>query len=119
MASLEPLGSPRIGRYRVHLDVVETHGANAIWSAIQSCQLICIDEIGKMELLSPKFVTSVRNALNAPVQVLGTMGRNIRHPLIQELQTRTDTEILELTKHNRNDILNKIRTNFQFSDNRA
>jgi nucleoside-triphosphatase THEP1 len=116
MASILPQGPPRIGRYHVHLDTVEIHGANAIQNAIQNCQLICIDEIGKMELLSPRFTTSVRAALDSPIQVLGTLGYNIHHPLTQELPTRSDTQILVLTKQNRNELQRKILTIMQLKE---
>lgn len=109
LASRDPHGTPRIGRYRVHLDVVETHAVNAIHTAIRTCQLLCIDEIGKMELLAPQFAASVHDALDAPIRVLATMGRHIRHPLIAHLHTRSDTQILTLTKANRHTMRETIQ----------
>ena len=107
MASLHPQGPPRVGRYYVHLDTVETHGANAIQNAIQNCQLICIDEIGKMELYSESFKDMVLKALDTKKVVATIMERS--HLFCDTIKKRKDTTLYRVTKENRDKLVNIIK----------
>lgn len=63
LAHIHRTGGPRIGRYTVDLDALERIGIGAIYRAIEKDELVVIDEIGPMELLSPEFVPAVEAAL--------------------------------------------------------
>ena len=62
---------PRIGRYRVHLAEFEALAVPELRR--EDVELLVIDEIGRMECLSPAFVTAARAALAARVPVVGTV----------------------------------------------
>jgi nucleoside-triphosphatase len=65
-------GGPRVGRYVVHVAALEAVCAAAL-EPRPGIDGIIIDEIGKMECLSPAFVGAARRALSGPVPVLGTV----------------------------------------------
>jgi nucleoside-triphosphatase len=43
------------GRYRVNLDAIDTVGVPALLDALDQSQVVVVDEIGPMEILSPRF----------------------------------------------------------------
>jgi len=65
---------PRVGRYRVRLRELEAVGVPAL-GLRPGVRLIVVDEIGRMECLSQRFCDAVRQALDAPTPVLGTIPR--------------------------------------------
>jgi nucleoside-triphosphatase len=71
----------------------------AINSAIDNCDLIVIDEIGKMELFSEKFQKVVEKGLNSSKPVVGTMGM-INHPFVRLLKSRSGLKVLTLNRAN-------------------
>ena len=73
LADVRLRGVPRIGKYGVDLEALEQTGVRSIRDAIETKQLVVVDEIGPMELLSPAFREVVMEALESPVPVLGTI----------------------------------------------
>ena len=72
LASVGQRGGPRVGRYTVHLSDFEAIALPQL-EPRPNIALIVIDEIGKMECLSPAFVAAARRALTATVPLLGTV----------------------------------------------
>lgn len=77
--------------------------------ALKSCKVILIDEIGKMESFSKKFQTLVRQIygnLEFTGHIVATIPMNKGNPLpiVRELVDRSDTEIVEVTKANRDQL---------------
>jgi nucleoside-triphosphatase len=63
----------RVGKYGVDLDSLEKVGVASVEKAINDCELIVIDEIGRMELLSSRFREVVLTAVASNKCVLGTI----------------------------------------------
>ncbi|MHA1309733.1 MAG: NTPase [Candidatus Helarchaeota archaeon] len=101
---------PRVGKYRINLFDLNKIGVNAINFAIDNCDIIIIDEIGKMEIFFSKdFQKAVINALNSEKIVLASMGISIKHEFIDQIKSRNDINIFQITKENRNQILDFLK----------
>ncbi|MDW8056539.1 MAG: NTPase [Elusimicrobiota bacterium] len=96
-----------VGSYGVNIDVLENVGISALMSAVETKEIILIDEIGKMELFSEKFRTTVLKCLNLSKKVLATI-KFTKDKFTDELKLRKDIEILELKKENYNLLLDYI-----------
>lgn len=72
LASVGSQGGPRVGRYVVHVSDFEAVALPQL-EIRPGLELLVIDEIGKMECLSPAFVAAARKALAAPVPLLATV----------------------------------------------
>ena len=96
----QPTG-PRLGKYRVNIEDLDSIGANAIRNASREADIIIIDEIGPMELFSDAFRDSVIDAINSQKTVLGTIHYMVNDPLITLIKNRKDVEIVEVTPENR------------------
>ncbi len=100
----------KIGKYGVDTDALERIGIPAIEKAIidKETNIIIIDEIGKMEMLSEKFCEIVTDALDSDKPIIVTLHKKSRTPLLQDVRRRDDIRILEVTVVNRNLLPYKI-----------
>jgi len=100
----------KVGRYGVDTSALEKVGIPAIEKAIvdDDINIIIIDEIGKMEMLSEKFCETVIEALDSDKPIMVTLHKKSRSPLLQDVRRRDDIRILEVTPVNRNLLPYKI-----------
>lgn len=94
---------PRVGRYGVDLASFERLGVSALETGLEDrAPVLVVDEIGKMELFSSRFVETLGHVFDpaATHAVLGTLmlGRN-RH--VDELRRRPDIRVVSVTAENR------------------
>ena len=91
----------RVLGYGLNTAELERVAIPAIQHAIENCEVIVIDEIGKFAVESEAFVNAVRNALEIDKPTLLTLHKKSRHPLLQDIRRRDDGRILEVTPVNR------------------
>lgn len=102
-------GMPRVGRYTVFLDELESIGVGAITAALEKAQVIVIDEIGPMELYSEKFKETVWKALESSKPVLATIhAKAERYSFGRKVLSRNDVELHKLTLINREGVPPRI-----------
>lgn len=87
----------RVSKYKVDVDSLNKVGVSAMQRALQECDLIIIDEIGKMELLSPQFKEAVWQAINSDKRVLGTIMLNPNH-FCDTVKSHPGVEVLQVTR---------------------
>jgi nucleoside-triphosphatase len=108
LAHVNQTTGPRIGRFHVKDEDLDRIGAEAILSAIKHADLIVIDEVGPMELTSPRFKDAVRDALACDKALLGTVHRSAQDPLVQAIRTDRTVEVIEVTRQNRDSLPNVL-----------
>ncbi len=92
----------KVGPYGIKIDVLDAVGVKALEMAMDQADVIVIDEIGKMEVESKKFVATVREILELDKHMILTLHKKSRNPLLQEIRRRDDIRMLEVTPINRN-----------------
>ena len=106
LARLGAVG-PRLGRYAVDLDSFERLALASLdpSGAEHSMQRVCVvDEIGKMEMFSPKFVALLGRIFAETWRpILGTV-LAARHPAVDPIRRRRDIEIVQVTRENRDEL---------------
>lgn len=95
----------RVGRYGVNVEAFEQLALPEL--AHRDVDLIVIDEIGKMECTSNRFCRAVEDALQAPINVLATLGVG-RLPFLQAMRERPDVELVTLTERNRDALVAEL-----------
>jgi len=100
----------KVGKYGVDINALEKIGIPAIEKAINNPEIniIVIDEIGKMEMMSERFCEVVIEAMDSDKPILVTLHKKSRSPLLQDVRRRDDIRILEVTPVNRNLLPYKI-----------
>jgi nucleoside-triphosphatase len=101
LAHIHQAIGPRIGKYRVNLEDLDMIGVTAILNALKDADIVLIDEIGPMELLSKKFENTVQRVLNSSKLVMGTIHYRAHHSLVKQIKSRKDTDIVKVTFENR------------------
>lgn len=104
LAHVNQKRGPRIGRYRVNLEDLDSIGADAIANATQKADVVAIDEIGPMELHSRHFRSAVKKAYESKKLVIGTVHWKAKDRLIEEIKSRDDAEIYNATYENRGNL---------------
>jgi nucleoside-triphosphatase len=94
-------GPHRLGKYGVDVAAVEAAATSAL--ATGRGELYLVDEIGRMECLSPTFVAAVWKLLDSPATVVATVALR-GDGVIAEIKQRPDTEIWTVTRENRDDM---------------
>ena len=97
----------KVSKYGIDIDNLDNIGVTAIYRAIQESNLIVIDEIGKMELISPRFREVALKALDSNKKVLGTIMLN-PHPFADEIKRHPKVKVTQLTRTNHTQVLNEI-----------
>jgi len=102
------LDSPyNIGKYKVDISSIDEVAVPAVREAILHSEIIVIDEIGKMELLSPLFRDVVTEALECEKKVLGTVLLS-PHPWVDGIKMRPEVDTVIVTVANYSNTLDHI-----------
>ena len=108
MASTDFKTGPRIGRYRIDVSTLSDIGVTAIKTAIEEAQVVIIDEIGPMELLSTEMSNIVIRAIQSYKPVVGVIHWKKRGLIIRTIISRPDTKVVEVRHDNRDSLALKI-----------
>lgn len=87
----------RVGRYGVDVPAFEKL---VLPELARPCAVLIVDEIGKMECFSSRFVSTVRALLDGEVPVVATVAVK-GSGFIAEVKARADVALLEVTHANR------------------
>ena len=102
--------SKQFGSYCVDVNALE-NVALPVFDDLKGCNLLIIDEIGKMELLSNKFKKKIKTLFSTEQKfiILAIVPISNDVPLVEDLKKRSDTELIELSENNREGVYRKIR----------
>lgn len=68
------INSPyQVSKYGIDIVNFDKVGVSSLLQAIQDCDIVCIDEIGRMELYSFPFREAVIDALDSGKKIIGTI----------------------------------------------
>jgi nucleoside-triphosphatase len=108
LAQVNGQGGPQVGKYHVNLNDLDKIGVAAITQALEKCSAVAIDEIGPMELFSPKFKQAVTQVLESKKLVLTVVHGKAKDPLVTQVKRRVDAEIFNVTFSNREILPEKL-----------
>jgi nucleoside-triphosphatase len=97
----------RVGRYGVDLEGFEAIVHTKLNREPGEVDVIVVDEIGRMECMSPVFVAAITRVLDAPVPVLATIAAN-GGGFIAQVKVRSDVEIVTVTSTNRDQLPDEL-----------
>ncbi len=102
------ISSPhRVSKYGVDIEILDRVGVAALAQAIKESDVIVIDEIGKMELFSPRFREVVLKAIESGKKVLGTIMLQA-HPFADQVKCHPQVRIIQVSRANHDQVLNEI-----------
>jgi len=108
-------GEFMIGPYSVNIKDLEEIAVKSVDSPIKEKDIVIIDEIGKMEILSSKFRGVVMKALESPKIVIGVIHRE-NSGFLKKIKERKDVELIEVRFDNRDYVEKKLKEFFKIEE---
>jgi len=97
----------RVGKYGVDIEALDRVGVSALERAAQHCALVVVDEIGRMELFSPRLREAVSQVIASGKKVLGTIMLN-PNPFADNIKRQPNVTLLTVTRENRETVLAEL-----------
>jgi len=97
----------RVSKYGVDVESLDKVGVAAINRAVKECELVVIDEIGKMELFSAKFREAVLNILNSGQRLLATIMLS-PNPCADAIKSQPQVKLVTLTRSNQPQVMAEL-----------
>ncbi len=107
MAHVDIRSRNRVGRYGVDVAAIDSVGVAAIRKAIQSNEIVIVDEIGKMEIFSSEFRGVVLKAISSGRLVVATVMQQ-NHDWVLALKRMPQVTVWQLTESNRNEMPGRV-----------
>ena len=104
LARVNLRSGPRLGRYVVNLEDLERIGVAAVLEALESMDVVVVDEVGPMELYSEKFRQAVEKLLCSEKHAILTVHYKSRDPLVLRVKELAGRRLITLTPENRDEI---------------
>lgn len=99
LASVTSRFGPRVGRYRVNLTDLARVGAGGVEAAASSSEMIVIDEVGPMELVSPEFRRAVKKCIDSGKPMLAVVHERLDDDLLNELRSKAGAQFTLSTEN--------------------
>ena len=80
---------------------------DSVRRAVRSGDMVVIDEVGPMEILSRSFRDAVTEALDSGATVLGTIVKKSK-PFTDAVKARPDVTVFDVNKENRDSLVGDI-----------
>ncbi len=97
----------RVGRYGLYPGFGDA-AADAVSKSMAGCDVTVVDEIGPMELKSPRLVGALYSLLEASCTTLVTVHYTLKHPLIQTAVKKAGPHCYILDESNRGKMPEKL-----------
>ena len=105
IASTDVRGGPRVSKYEVDVEAVDAVSDAHLPAG--DADAVFVDEIGKMECYSDRFVARVRELVTSEVPMAATVARR-GGGLIREVKEVPDSVLVEVTVDNRDRLPHRI-----------
>jgi nucleoside-triphosphatase len=107
MAHVDFRSRNRVGRYGVDVATLDAVGVAAVRGAVQSREVVIVDEIGKMELFSGEFRGAVLKGVSSPKVVVATVMQK-EHDWVTALKGMPQVTVWQVTESNRDDLPSRV-----------
>ena len=97
----------RVSKYGVNIDNLDRIGVSALYQAADGCDLVVIDEIGKMELFSANFKEAVLQIIDSGKRVLGTILLN-PNPWADAIKLKPRVNLITVTRATYHQVLEEV-----------
>ena len=98
----------RVSKYGVDIGSLDRIGVSALYQAAEECDLVVVDEIGKMELFSANFREAVLHIIDSGKKVLGTIMLS-PNPWADAIKRQPQVNLVSVTRANYHQVLEELR----------
>lgn len=117
LAHVSNRSGPRVGKYGVNVPALEGVVDGAL-DPNAGADIYLVDEIGRMECLSERFIAAMTRLLDSGKPVVATVARR-GAGFIEDVKRRADVEVWPVTRCNRNNLPGKILSRLEADSSRV
>jgi nucleoside-triphosphatase len=99
----------RVSRYGVDIASLDEVAVSTLNQVAQECDLVVVDEIGKMELFSAKFREAMENILDSGKRLLGTIMLS-PNPYADAIKHQPQVNLIMVTRTNHQQVLQELQS---------
>ena len=107
LASVTAKLGPKVGKYRVNLVDLSRVGASGLAKAATSSEVIVVDEVGPLELVSPDFRRAVRACMESGKPMVAVLHERLDDDLLNALREKAE-KTYALTVENREELTEEL-----------
>jgi nucleoside-triphosphatase len=107
LAHIDYKGKPRVGKYGVDIEAFEGIALRALETGKDQADLLVVDEIGRMEMISPRFRTAILDFMDFSTPLLATIHSG-NDDFTATLLKRDDTAVYRIGSLDRENILEVV-----------
>jgi len=107
LAHIDIQSQYRVSKYGVDIDSLDRVGVSALHKATEQCDLVVIDEIGKMELFSTNFRKAILQIIDSGKRLLGTIMLN-PNPWADAIKCQPQVNLVTVTRANHHQVLEEL-----------
>ena len=96
-----------VSKYGVDIETFETEAVSVLDPSAADVDLFVVDEIGKMECFSDKFVAAIRRLLQSDKSILATVAQK-GSGLMDEVKSYPGVELVHLSRETRDEVPQRI-----------
>ncbi len=108
LAHIDISSPQRVSKYGVDIQGLDTVGVAALQQAARKCEIVIIDEIGKMELFSADFKAAVLEIIDSGKKVLGTIMFK-SDPWADSIKHKPQVRLITVSRNNHPEVLAEIQ----------
>jgi nucleoside-triphosphatase len=105
-----------LGSYKVFIDEFNHYLNESMLKIIENERVddqnnsfvLIIDEIGKMELFSELFQSTLKKVFTSDVAVIATVGKHMNHPIKDFILNKPEVKLFSLTRQNQKEVMQNI-----------
>jgi nucleoside-triphosphatase len=97
----------RVSKYGVDVETLEKVGVAALQKAFRQCDVIVVDEIGKMELFSERFKEAALEIIESGKKVLGSIMLK-SDPWADLIKQKPQVKLITITRNNHGEVMEEI-----------
>lgn len=113
LAHISDSGPFRVGKYGVDVGALDGIALPSLEMALETDELVIIDEIGKMELFSRRFRSLLQRILKSEKGILGVIHQKV-DPFTRRIRRLPAVEIVTVTEMNRDSLPRLILERLQY-----
>ncbi|MHA2393157.1 MAG: nucleoside-triphosphatase [Promethearchaeota archaeon] len=98
----------KLGKYDVFVNQLEEIISKLENIDLNKLDILFIDEIGKMELFSSKFVRYLRELFNMDLSIIATIGERMNHPIKDEIINKPNVVLFTLSRASQDEVFWKM-----------
>ena len=107
LAHIDIRSQYRVSKYGVDIDSLDRVGVSALQQAVEQCDLVVIDEIGKMELFSARFRQAVLEIIDSGKRLLGTIMLS-PNPWADAIKRKPQVNLVTVTRANHRQVFDEL-----------